>query len=206
METFIDEILADIDWRISELATMKTMPIRYSFSPDHKVSYIKHSIPAIYSLWEGFVKSTFTIYSQHLNSLSLKRTEISLELLTHQLDSDCEFNNPRNNFTSKMRMVEKIDLTLNKIIKIKPHIPTESNVNYKVLSKILERYCISDIDETYRKKLDKLLLFRNKISHGENALLVSFSLVTDFIKLVEDMMLDVVVNIENAEKLQTYMK
>ncbi|MBK6345590.1 MAG: hypothetical protein IPF68_06575 [Bacteroidales bacterium] len=66
MATFIDEILADIDWRVSELATLKSIPIRYSFRPEHKELQIKYTIPAIYAIWEGFVKSCFVIYSNHL--------------------------------------------------------------------------------------------------------------------------------------------
>lgn len=206
METFIDEILADINWRISELATIKSLPIRYSFSPAHKEIHIKYAIPAIYSLWEGFIKSTFTIYSHHLNSLSLTRDEISLKLLTHQLDSECNFNNARNAFDSNIKMVQRIDLILEDIIRIKPSVPTESNVNYKVLCKILERYCIDYVHEKYKKGLDKLLLFRNKIAHGENALYVSIAHLTEFIKLIEDLMLDIVINIEHCEGIQSFKK
>lgn len=206
METFIDEILADIEWRISELATIKSLPIRYSFSPAHKEIHIKYAIPAIYSIWEGFIKSTFTIYSHHLNSLSLTREEISLKLLTHQLDSECNFNNLRNAFDSKIRMVQTIDSILEDVIRIKPSVPTESNVNYKVLCKILERYCINNVDEKYKKDLDKLLFFRNKIAHGENALYVSISLLTVFIKLIENLMLDIVINIEYCEGIQSFKK
>jgi hypothetical protein len=61
MPTFIDEIVADIDWRISELATIKSIPIKYSFRLDHKDIHIKYSIPAIYAIWEGFVKNCFVI-------------------------------------------------------------------------------------------------------------------------------------------------
>jgi hypothetical protein len=73
MKLFIQEILADINWRVSELATIKSLPIKYSFRPDHKELQIKYSIPAIYAIWEGFVKNTFTIYSTHLNSLNITR-------------------------------------------------------------------------------------------------------------------------------------
>lgn len=206
MENFIDEILADINWRINELVTIKSLPIQYSFSPTHKEIYIKHAIPAIYALWEGFIKSTFTIYSSYLNSLSLTRDEISIKLLTHQLDSECDFNNTRKAFDSKVKMVERIDSVLGEIIDIKPNVPTESNVNYKVLCKILERYCVDYVDENYKRGLDKLLLFRNKIAHGENALQVSIAHLVEFIKLIEDLMLDVVINIEHCEGIQSFKK
>lgn len=206
MKIFIQEILADIEWRTSELATLKSIPIRYSFSPDHKDLHIKYSIPAIYSIWEGFVKNCFTIYSNHLNSLSLSRSEISYALLTHQIDSECDFNNPRNHFDTKKKLVQSLDGLFSDTITIKPTVPTESNVNLKVLNKILERFCIPEIDDKYNSGLNKLLLFRNKIAHGENSILVNMIQVTEFISLIENLMLDVVIGVESCEKNETFKR
>lgn len=206
METFVDEILADIDWRVSELATIKSMPIRYSFRPEHKEIHVKYSIPAIYAIWEGFVKNCFTVYTNHLNTLSIQRTEISASLLTHHLDSECDFNSPRINFDSKTRLVEDIDNLLTETILFKPSIPTESNVNLKVLNKILERFCITKVVENYNQRLNKLLLFRNKIAHGENSIVVNMTHLTEFISLIENLMLDIAINIESCERIKTYKK
>jgi hypothetical protein len=206
MVSFIDEILADIDWRVSQLATMKSIPIRYSFSPEHKELQIKYTIPAIYAIWEGFVKSSFIIYSNHLNTLSIGRTEIAMPLLTHQLDSECDFNSPRINFDSKQRMVSILDSLLTDIVTIKPNVPTESNVNFKVLNKILERFCIDKVSDIYEQKLNKLLLYRNKIAHGENSILVNLTHLTEFIATVENLMLDIAINIEQNERVGTYKR
>lgn len=206
MVTFIDEILADIEWRVSELATLKSIPIRYSFRPEHKELQIKYTIPAIYAIWEGFVKSCFVIYSNHLNSLSIGRSEIAIPLLTHQIDSECDFNNPRISFDAKQRMVTLIDTLLTDIVTIKPSVPTESNVNFKVLNKILERFCIDKVPDHYDSKLNKLLLFRNKVAHGDNSITVNLTHVTEFISTVENLMLDVVINVEQNEKVGTYKK
>ena len=206
MVTFIDEILADIDWRVSQLATLKSIPIRYSFSPEHKELQIKYTVPAIYAIWEGFVKSSFIIYSNHLNTLSIGRSEIAMPLLTHQLDSECDFNNPRMNFDSKQRMVSLLDSLLTDIVTIKPSVPTESNVNFKVLNKILERFCIDKVSDDYEQKLNKLLLFRNKIAHGENSISVNLTHVTEFISTVENLMLDIAINVEQNEKVGTYKR
>jgi hypothetical protein len=206
MKTFVQEILADIDWRTSELATLKSIPIRYSFSPDHKELHIKYSIPAIYSIWEGFVKNCFTIYPNHLNTLSLSRSNISYALLTHQIDSECDFSNPRVHFNKKMKLVQSLDDLFQDTITIKPTVPTESNVNLKVLNRLLERFCIPELDEDYSKGLNKLLLFRNKIAHGENSIIVNMTHVTEFISLVENLMLDVVIGVESCERNETFKK
>jgi hypothetical protein len=206
MKIFVEEILADIEWRTSELATLKSIPIRYSFSPDHKDLHIKYSVPAIYSIWEGFVKNCFTIYSNHLNTLSLSRSEISYALLTHQIDSECDFNNSRVHFDTKKKLVESLDRLFQDTITIKPAIPTESNVNLKVLNRILERFCIIEIDSKYNSGLNKLLLFRNKIAHGENSIIVNMTHVTEFVSLIENLMLDVVIGVELCERAETFKK
>lgn len=206
MATFIDEILADIDWRVSQFATLKSIPIRYNFSQEHKELQIKYTIPAIYAIWEGFVKSIFIIYSNHLNTLSILRSEIAMPLLTHHLDSKCDFNNPRMHFDSKQKLVSLVDSLLTDIVIINPSVPTESNVNFKVLNKILERFCIDKVSDEYGAKLNKLLLFRNKIAHGDNAISVNLTDVTEFISTVENLMLDIAINVEQNEKVGTYKK
>lgn len=206
MANFIDEIIDDIDWRVAELATIKSIPFKYSFNENHKKVHIKYSVPAVYALWEGFVKSSFTCYLTHLSKLNLKREDISLNLLTHYIDTYCKLHNPRQNFDTKKRVVQELDLLFVDKINLVTEVPTESNVNYKVLTNLLNRFCIDTVDSKYEKGLDRLLFFRNKIAHGENALKVEIKDITDFVKLVEDLMLDVVINIQNCESKATYKK
>ena len=206
MSTFIDEIIADIDWRVSELASLKTIPIQYSFNSDHRKQHTKFAVPAVYSIWEGFVKTSLSIYVNHLSRLNLKRTDISINLLTHYIDTCCNLNNPRTNFESKRKVVESLDKLFINTITLTPDIPTESNVNYKVLTSILNRFCVACVDTKYEKGLNRLLQFRNTIAHGENAIRVEEKDLIEFIKLVEDLMTDIVINIEDSERKQTYKK
>lgn len=206
MSTLIQEILRDIDWRTSELASLKTIPLRYRLSTEHKQLLIKYSVPPIYSIWEGYVKSTFTLYSSYLNSLSIKRNEISLDLLTHQVDLLCQLNNPRVNFDKKKKLVATIDKYLADTLQITPGVPTESNVNFIVINKILERFCIRPLDKTYEKKLDKLIMFRNMLAHGENSLKIETKNIEEFTKLVQDLMIEIVINLEYCINNKTYLK
>lgn len=206
MDLFLQEILADIDWRIAEIATLKSIPVKYSFSETHKDIHYKYSVPALYALWEGFVKNTFQIYARHLNSKNIKRIEISPELLTHHLDSICDFNNPRQSFKAKKKMIQLVDKYLTEKISLPANVPTKSNVNFKILNRIFERFCITCLDSSYERGLNKLLLFRNKVAHGDSAVLVKIEIINEFIKLIEDLMLDTVINIENCSNSKTYLK
>ena len=206
MSTFIDEIIEDIDWRVSEMASLKAIPIQYSFNPSHRKQHTKFAVPAVYSIWEGFVKTSLSIYVSHLNQLNIQRTDISANLLTHYIDACCQLNNPRTNFESKRKVVENLNSLFTDTINLTTDIPTESNVNYKVLTSLLNRFCVAYVDSKYEKGLNRLLLFRNKIAHGENAITVEEKDLNEFIKLVEDLMIDIVINIQDSEKNQTYKK
>lgn len=207
MKLFIQEIVADIDWRTGELSSIKAIPIQYSFSREHKDIHLKYSVPAIYSIWEGFVRNCFDKYANHLNSLNLQRSDIALELLTLQLDSACKFGDSRKNFESKMRLTEELNSLLQNRIEIKPNVPTESNVKFKVLNSILEKYCIQPLtNSNYEKGLNRLLMFRNKIAHGENSIIVTQQDINQFIDLIENLMLDVVIEVESHELSETYKK
>ncbi len=188
------------------MATLKTVPIRYKFIAEHKKQHIKYAVPAIYSLWEGFVKTCLSIYVKHLSNLNINRSDISINILTHYLDTFCKFGNPRTNFDSKVKIVEDLDILFVDVIELTPDIPTESNVNFKVLNGLLKRFCITMVDDKYQSGLNRLLLFRNKISHGENAIKVEENDVSGFIKLIEDIMWDVLINIQDCEKRGTYKR
>ncbi|MBK6345591.1 MAG: hypothetical protein IPF68_06580 [Bacteroidales bacterium] len=98
-------------------------------------------------------------------------------------------------------MVSLIDSLLTDVVTIKPSVPTESKGNFRVLNKILERFCIDRVPDYYDSKLNKLLLFRNKVAHGDNSISVNMTHVTEFISTVENLMLDVAINVEQNEEL-----
>jgi hypothetical protein len=206
MDAFIEEILIDVDWRISEMATLKSLPIIYGFKNEHRQQYLMFAIPSVYAIWEGFVKSSLSIYLTYLKQLNIQRHEISLNLLTHIIDVNCKLNQPRMNFDSKKKAVEAMDSIFIDQINIPIDIPTQSNVNYKVIVSLLKRFCIEPIDSKYENELNRLLFFRNTISHGENALIVTESNLISFIALIENIILDIVINIEESKNKKLYIK
>jgi hypothetical protein len=72
MNDFKHEIQADIDWRYSELATVKKMPTQENLLLHQRDFLVKYAVPIIYSLWEGYIRSTFETYIRIINSLNLK--------------------------------------------------------------------------------------------------------------------------------------
>lgn len=206
MNLLIEEIQEDIKWRISEISNIKTIPLRYNMLDAHKNTLIIYAVPSLYSIWEGYVKNTFQLLTNYLNNLGLQARLIHINLLTHTIENECLLGNERKHFEKKKGLVETTlniyDATLN----IKQAIPTESNVNYKVINKVLERFNIKFLDSKYEKSLDRLLLFRNKIAHGENSIIVSKQDVNDFSLLIENLMYDTLILIGDYLKNEDYKK
>lgn len=185
--------MADIDWRHSEMATLRTLPFRYGLSEAHKDFLIRYSIPIIYSLWEGFVKTVFEIYVREINNLDLSLSQINTKLLAHAIDSDdkLNLNNSRVSFNTKTEFTEYLLDFLDGSIQISPVIPTESNIDFKVLTKVLERFNLEGISKKYERPLRKLLKFRNSVSHGDNSIPVSATDVEISCGLINDLMSEI---------------
>jgi len=86
VERFLQEITDDIDWRMEELATVKTLPFRYSLKKEHRQFLLKYLIPSCYAIWEGFVKNSFEIYTKQLNTLEKDMENFSISIISHTLE------------------------------------------------------------------------------------------------------------------------
>jgi hypothetical protein len=69
--TLENEMLLDINERKKTMLSLKTLTLRYRFREDDQRLLIHHSIPIIYSIWEGFVQTSFQTYIRELNKLEL---------------------------------------------------------------------------------------------------------------------------------------
>lgn len=168
-KTAIEEQLDhEINWRTNEISIVKTVPFLYTFSDQQKDVLKKHTIPIFYSLWEGFAVESFSIYTREINKLKLLKHQICISLLVHSIDIKYNLKSTRTDFEKQTTFIKDISTHLEGCIEIPINVPTESNVNFKVINGLLRRFNLGTIPEDpYKKNLDKLLFFRNKLSHGE---------------------------------------
>lgn len=206
MSFLIEEIQEDINWRISEISNLKTIPLRYNMLDEHRNTLILYTVPSLYSIWEGYVKNTFQLLTNYINNLNIHARLIHINLLTHSVENECLLGNERKHFEKKISLVESTLKIYDNKLKIKQAIPTESNVNFKVINKILERFNINFLDIKFEKPLNRLLLFRNKIAHGENSIKVNKHDVESFSFLIENLMYDTLILIDDYIKNETYKK
>lgn len=168
MATLEEQLIYEITWRTDEIAILKTTPFLYKFSKKQFDVLQRYSIPAIYSLWEGFVVQSFILYIREINSHQLTLDQLNLNLLTHTIDMEHNLRDGRTLFDKKVKLVKNIYNYVNSKITISKKIPTNSNVNYETINKLLQIFNLNLLpQEKYKKLMDRMLLFRNSIAHGE---------------------------------------
>lgn len=201
-----EEIVQEINWRINEISILKTLPVLNQLSEEQEKTLLRYSFPALYALWEGFVCSSLEIYIREINRKNLTYLELNKKIRAHHIDNELKLSNPRQNFDKKEKFVKMYDELINKKVRISSKLPTESNINFKVLCKIFNRLNLDSIPENpYKADLDKLLLLRNKIAHGEYCVEFDKNEFSRLSQSVIDMMSEVFESISNGINYSSFL-
>lgn len=202
-----NELEEEIKWRIAEISMLKTIPHLYGFHDCHKVVIQKYSIPALYSLWEGFFVASMELYIRKINELNLNRENIHINIVTYDLDCKYQLGNPRVNIKNKIKIAKELEEFFDSKITISSKIQTESNVNYKVLNKVLKCFNLEEFDEEYFKDgLNRLLMYRNSIAHGENSFEISEKTIFELSEIVVRCMDNLYDILLDGIKSKTYLR
>lgn len=190
MNEFTD-ICEDINWRKEQLLTCKTLPFMHSFTDTHKEFLIKYSIPIIYSLWEGFVQNSFQTYIRELNKLNLNRQQYCNNIILHTLESRFpQFKDYPFDYKKRERFIINLEVFLSGQFVVASKIDTQSNVALDVLNKLLHKFNLQEVaSHPYKQQLKDLLMYRNRISHGDISLVIDSTNVNDFVDRINDFIL-----------------
>ncbi|MDD1428064.1 MAE_28990/MAE_18760 family HEPN-like nuclease [Dolichospermum sp. ST_sed9] len=196
------EIMSDIEERRELMSRLRLLYVRYGFSPRDEQLFLYHSIPIIYSIWEGFIQTAFKIYVQELNKLELTIDQVCDSIIIYHIEYTFpqfkQYPDP-NNFQDKVKFFNRLGMfyKTNPLI-IRENISTESNVGFKVLNRILSNFNLDKIlnypepgsGYSLANELDKFFLdTRNKVAHGETgSIVVKREDLERAIKLVDKLM------------------
>ena len=205
---FIKEIQKDIEWRLGELGTLKSLTKRYKMLKAHQEMIIRYSIPAIYAIWEGFVKVAFSLYSDHLNKKGMKMSTVHVNLITYaiEVNDKLRLNDGRTNIQTQREFVQAYNDFYESPFFLVDKVMTNDNVDFKVINSLLSSYNIEQLSNVYEKKLNRLLFLRNEVAHGETKVPIEMTDVEQYSELVEILMNEIVQRIENGYVHQTYLK
>lgn len=207
--TAIEEITADMDWRLGELGVLKFIPYHYHMNQNHMNMLRRYIVPAIYALWEGFVKKTMLVYIREINKANIMAEALSMNILlyTTKVDENLRLTTIRDKRPVQEKFIKNFRDFISLPVHIKPSVETESNVNLEVANKLLGAFNIEQLPgNKYSGKLHKLLNYRNAIAHGDNSISVSEKDVAEFSDLIVDLMADVVIRVEKGLDIKSYLE
>ncbi|WP_299493524.1 MAE_28990/MAE_18760 family HEPN-like nuclease [uncultured Shewanella sp.] len=163
----IDEIQAENNWRDGELATFKVNPQKVDGSLWNRMC-----LPMIYAHWEGYVVSSLKLLIDYLNSLKLNPSEVPTNLIVLGLGTKYNSLSGKQSFDQKVVFTDSFIEIFQKKISFKKDIDTKSNLNSNVLKELCTVFGFNF--ESFKGvigDIDRIVMFRNRIAHGENSIL-----------------------------------
>ncbi|MDT3401063.1 MAE_28990/MAE_18760 family HEPN-like nuclease [Mucilaginibacter terrae] len=202
-----NDIQADIIERKELLLQTKTFHLRNSLNANDQQYFLNYSFPIIYSVWEGFIQTTFQTYVREINRLNLRMEEYCDSLKIYNLELRVkQLKKYPSELNKKVAMISKLQQIINsESFQISPIVDTKSNVGFDVLNDILASFNLTPIPDYLRPRysiaieLDRFLLkIRNDIAHGNNAIVVTTDDVSRAIAIVELLMDEVFERLKNG--------
>lgn len=206
--TAIESITTDMDWRLGELGVLKSIPYRYHMNEGHVDMLRRYLVPAIYGLWEGFVKNTMMVYIGEINKASVMADALSMNTLLYstKVDENLRLTTIRDKRPVQEKFIKNFRRFISSPICIKPLVDTESNVNLDVANKLLGAFNIEMLpNDKYGGRLHKLLNFRNAIAHGDNSISVKDEEIAEFSQLIVELMAEIATRVENGLAIKSYL-
>jgi hypothetical protein len=198
----------EINLRLGEIAILKKLIKSKKLNQRESVILIKYSVASIYSIWEGFVLKSFEYYVEEINNLHLNTNEININILTHTIDCQVQLRNERKEFVTKCKLVDQLfEYVSNENMIITKELPTNSNVNFKVINDIFACFNFNRrLNKRYESKLNFFLKVRNDVAHGVFSIVVEEINVHEFCLLVTNLMSDVALIILSEYQEKSYLK
>lgn len=194
---------------------------RYNLSQKHFDIFSIQSISMVYSIWEGFVKKSFNLYIDELNSLNLKFEDLSKEIAIYHME---------NKFKQLIEYPQKTDKKLEFYKKLKEFhnieihpisrtINSESNVSFEVINKLLHTFSLNPYPEYWEKysypnpnlKIIMLhfLRYRNGVAHGgdiSSEEKITHQVFEKYKSLILDLMYSIHEKMMDGLTYKTYLK
>lgn len=208
-QDLLDLIDKESAWRKYEIVNIQGFAL--SNNRAKKVMPIIKSVVLVsYSHWEGFVKTASYYYLTFLKTQSFSNSTLSLRLLSSLL-----FWNESKNHLSAEDTIKCYEGMLSGnqhafTYYIDDMCSTESNLNFKVLSKILFSIGLDSslflVDKPFID--ERLLMYRNKFAHGDNCYddEITLEMANGMAKKVIELIEQYKTILENAIKTEAYKK
>ncbi|MCI9128373.1 MAG: hypothetical protein HFG28_14635 [Eubacterium sp.] len=209
MHPLTNEIIASREWRMRELEDLKKVGILALNTYPQKVKnqYYRMCIPYIYAHWEGFIVESFKQLISFLNDLHLDKKLVRNELYAFSLQDILKPLAGKQSFEQTCQFAQKFTENYDRALYIDPALLTaKSNLNYKQLVVILEKFGMENCLTKYQGEINQLVNQRNRIAHGENGITVEYVNISDKISMLQEIFDLMILKFEEYLSERMYLK
>jgi hypothetical protein len=209
MHPLTNEIIASREWRMRELEDLKKVGILAlnTYPPKVKNQYYRMCIPYIYAHWEGFIVESFKQLISFLNDLHLDKKLVRNELYAFSLQDILKPLAGKQSFEQTCQFAQKFTENYDRALYIDPALLTaKSNLNYKQLVVILEKFGMENCLTKYQGEINQLVNQRNRIAHGENGITVEYVNISDKISMLQEIFDLMILKFEEYLSERMYLK
>lgn len=192
----LESISQDLDWREAELGSLKLLLARNDTTEHQKDVLLKACWALLYAHYEGFVKTALTVFydeakrrAQDCGSLPKPTRLFALEKMLRQIR-----NLPPPDFLDQ---IETFTGTHHLGKPVFPDVDTKSNLWPNVLQELLDAADINLPSLTNHKVLiNTLVSRRNKIAHGNQAMILEVADYRSYEAAVYDLMYELAFGVD----------
>ena len=199
MTNALDAITEDLNWRESEIASMRLLLLS-QLTPIQKRTLLRAAWAMLYAHYEGFCKEALTIYFEQIKKSNKNCAELPEKIKIFALKKALTSlkNSKTEDLLATIPSFQKNHLDIAPSF---PEVETQSNLWPNVLKDLLET---ADIDcktvTEHQKKLQVLVSRRNEIAHGKENFIDEISYYISFENAVYEVMYDLAFQIDERLK------
>lgn len=204
MITTLDTISRDLDWRESEIASMRILLSSTGISESQRKGLLRAAWAMLYAHYEGFCKEALSIFFDAVSNSGVPCAELPPQTKLYALNKQlCNLRSMKN--TELLANIVNFSSHHVDASPIFPEVDTKSNLWPNVLIELLEVANLStDKVSEHQSKLKVLVSRRNDIAHGKNNFISDLPYYLTFEAAVYDVMYDLAFQIDQRLTLPPY--
>jgi hypothetical protein len=202
----IDDISDDLDWRETEIASMRLLLSKRDLSTKQMQVLLRAAWALLYAHYEGFVKYCLTLFYAEISSRQIFCETLPISTQIFAL----------TNVVKKIRAMSVAGALMElKSFKAKhldsfasfPEVDTASNLWPEKLIELFESADLKTrVIEENRMKLSTLVARRNQIAHGEKNMIAELDYYRSYEEVVYEIMYDLALQIDGRLSASPYLE
>ena len=200
----LDTLTNDLDWRETEIASMRLLLLSGSISPCQHTVLLRAAWAMLYAHYEGFCKNALATFFDAATGTGVLNSDLPKP--TKALALGATFRRLRK--LPDFEFIDELEIFSPTYLKATPEFPdvdTQSNLWPNVLIDLLESADLcSDKVKEHKAKLSTLVARRNNIAHGENNIISEFAYYKSYEDAVYDVIYDLAYQVEARLRRQPY--